>query len=174
MSNENYIKIAQLIDCASGEIVGRTRLQKIVYLLTAAGLDSSFDFAYKHYGPYSEELAQSAREAVLLGYIAEDEKVAGWGGTYSVYKKTNQLIDAHQPIDETMIKFVDFVAGSNAIELELAATAVFLFKEGIRDPWEETARRKPEKADSDRLQKAKELYAKIKEFKLPKPLPNIV
>ena len=37
-------------------------------------------------------------------------------------------------------------AQASAIELELAATAAFLAREGQADPWGETARRKPEKA----------------------------
>ncbi|AQT44830.1 hypothetical protein BBC0244_011230 [Bartonella apihabitans] len=74
MLNENYVTIARIVDCAGGEIVGRTRFQKIVYLLTATGLENKFPFAYKHYGPYSEELALAAREAALLDFIDEEEK----------------------------------------------------------------------------------------------------
>ena len=55
--------------------------------------------------------------------------------------------------------------------LELAATAAFLASEGERDPWHETARRKPEKAA--RLDDAKKLYQRLRAISLPVPLPEI-
>jgi hypothetical protein len=36
---------------AGGHIVGRTRLQKIAFMLEPAGLGGGFPFRYKHYGP---------------------------------------------------------------------------------------------------------------------------
>lgn len=173
MLNENYETIAHIVDCAGGEIVGRTRFQKIVYLLTAMGLEDKFSFAYKHYGPYSDELALATKEAALLDFIFEEEKVANWGGTYSVYNIKNQYINKIQVNNDIIKKFVGLAAKSNSIELELAATAVFLSKEGVEKPWVETARRKPDKADAITLQKAKELYARFKEFSVPQPLPDI-
>jgi uncharacterized protein len=63
---------------------------------------------------------------------------------------------------------------ADAIELELAATALFLaIQNGARDPWQETARRKPEKAEDGRLEKAKALYHKLRQVRTPKPLPDI-
>ena len=62
-------------------------------------------------------------------------------------------------------------ADSDPVELELAATAAFLFAEGKKYPWAETAQRKPAKAASGRLEKAKELYAKLQKIETPKRLP---
>jgi hypothetical protein len=44
--------------------------------------------------------------------------------------------------------------------------------EKVPDPWEETARRKPEKA-AKFLAKAKVLYEKLRSVQTPKPLPAI-
>lgn len=41
-----------------GELVGKVRLQKTVYLLDQLGLNSGFSYEYHHYGRYSEELAE--------------------------------------------------------------------------------------------------------------------
>ena len=62
---------------------------------------------------------------------------------------------------------------ADAVELELAATALFLAKEGFPDPWTETARRKPEKADAGRLAKAKQLYDRLRAIQTPHPLPAL-
>jgi uncharacterized protein len=61
----------------------------------------------------------------------------------------------------------------DAVELELAATAVFLSKDGYNDPWAETARRKPEKAQSGRIERAKRLLRRLGSLDTPVPLPNI-
>jgi hypothetical protein len=64
-------------------------------------------------------------------------------------------------------------ADADAVELELAATAVFLSKDGYNDPWAETARRKPEKAQGGRVERAKRLLGRLGSVETPVPLPNI-
>jgi uncharacterized protein YwgA len=170
MTKVNAEKVAQIIRDAGGEVVGRTRLQKIAYLLSASGLENGFAFSYRHYGPFSEDLATAARDADLLGLIKENEQQASWGGTYSIY-----VADAPQQFTDTAtrIDLATKAAKSDAVELELAATAVFLAKEGHKDPWAETARRKPEKSDDGRVVKAKELYRTLQAIKTPVRLPAI-
>jgi hypothetical protein len=61
--------------------------------------------------------------------------------------------------------------------LELAATAAFLFVvERIGDgkpgnPWQETSRRKPQKAADGRLERAARAYEVLRKLPSPKPLP---
>jgi hypothetical protein len=57
--------------------------------------------------------------------------------------------------------------------LELAATALFLHKQGVKSPWQETARRKLDKAEGDRLSKAGELYKQLRQIKTPHSLPEL-
>ena len=77
--------VVEVIQAAGGELVGRTRLQKTVYLLEIAGFLGGFDFEYRHYGPYSEDLSQAVTVARLLGRVSEEERRAKWGGAYSIY-----------------------------------------------------------------------------------------
>jgi uncharacterized protein len=86
--------IAQVVRDAGGEIVGRTKLQKTFYLLTLAGFEDQFRFGYKHYGPFSEELAEAADLAAAFDVISEHQKSASWGGTYSVYGTTPGTLSA--------------------------------------------------------------------------------
>ena len=169
MSSINALKVASIVRDAGGKVVGRTRLQKVTYLLTAAGLESGMSFIYKHYGPYSEDLTYAAREARMDGILNESEQQAGWGGTYSIFS-TN--VDGFSTLTDPRHRLAKEAAEADAVELELAATALFLFKEeGNLHPWDETARRKPEKAENGRLEKAKLLYASLKNIPTPVPCP---
>jgi uncharacterized protein len=56
------IDIPSLVVAAGGQVPGRVRLQKIVYLLDQIGLESGFTFEYHHYGPYSEGLAEQVED----------------------------------------------------------------------------------------------------------------
>ena len=171
MSMTSAEKIKAIIRDAGGEIVGRTRLQKIAYLLTATGLEDGFSFAYKHYGPFSDDVAKGARVGSLLGQIQEEERPTAWGGFFSIYRvgelATPDTCDVRRSLVQTAV-------AADAVELELAATAVFLANEGIEDPWGETARRKPEKSEGQRLQRAKQLLQQLQELQTPKPLPAMV
>lgn len=171
MSYTNAVKVAAIVHDAGGRIVGRTRLQKVAYLLSIAGLEEGLPFTYKHYGPYSEDLASAARDARLLGLMRETEEQASWGGTYSIYAVDEQSSSAIPSMRRRLAKEA---ASADAIELELAATAVLLAKEGHRNPWEETARRKPQKAENDRISRAKKLYRRLSAIKTPVPWPRII
>jgi uncharacterized protein len=172
-----HIAAAQIVHDAGGELVGRTRLQKIAFLLNVAGFEDSFSFEYKHYGPFSEGLAQAIEIASLLGPVVEEERSAEWGGKYSVYKLDNALSSF---VDDPVRKgFVQEAKTIDAIEIELAATAAFLFLHerignGVAgNPWLETKRRKPNKAAGGRLERAAQAYESLRKLETLKPLPDL-
>lgn len=159
MSNQ-YEKIIEIISYAGGQLIGRTRLQKIFYILTAANLEDRFNFEYHYYGPYSEDLAQAALEARALGLINEKYHNTSWGASYSEYSIGNERLLTTK--DSQKQSIVSIAAEANSIELELAATALYLYKHGEKqNPWGATKRLKPQKADQIRLENAKNLYGKI-------------
>ncbi len=162
--------VVGIIRDAGGRIVGRTRLQKIAYLLELVGAGSGFSFEYRHYGPYSEELASAAMMAAMMGKIDEEERAASWGGSYSIFVTPGASHDAMTG----RIALAREAVNADPIELELAATAAFLAANGSSEPWEETAKRKPEKVRNGRLENAKSLYRKLQAIKTPKRLPAIV
>jgi uncharacterized protein len=167
---DEVYRAAAIVRDAGGHIVGRTRLQKIAYFLEAADLGTGFHFRYKHYGPYSEQLAAAAQHAAALRLIVENESVANWGGLYSVFH-------AHIPPDPNpnpaRVRITQEMVNVDAVELELAATALFLAREGFVDPWSETARRKPDKAEGGRLDKSKQLYQRLRQVQTPRALPAL-
>lgn len=169
MPENDPVKVAAIIADAGGRVVGRTRLQKIAYLLTVTGLESELSFTYKHYGPFSEELASSARLGALLGFFDEVEQPTSWGGSYSTYISKAPTAPANQ----ARLALARAAASADAVELELAATAVFLFREGYVNAWDETARRKPEKSVDGRIDRAKTLLRTLANIHTPTPLPAL-
>lgn len=163
-------RAAEIVRDAGGTIVGRTRLQKVAFFLEAAGVGFGFPFRYKHFGPYSELLAAATQHASALRLVRETEGAATWGGHYSAYSLNAQLPTAPNP---TRVALANLMVNADAIELELAATAAYLALERFPDPWGETARRKPEKADAGRLARARQLYQHLRQVPTPRPLPAI-
>jgi uncharacterized protein YwgA len=148
-------KAADIVRDAGGQIVGRTRFQKVAYLLELAGLGEGFQFEYHHFGPYSEDLSRAIQIAVAFDLISEEEKAATWGGTYSIYH-TQLNVGSPDEKQQQRIAFARAAAKIGAVELELAATAAYLHSvEGCEDPWKETAQRKPQKIGDGRLERAK-------------------
>jgi uncharacterized protein YwgA len=150
-------KVKSIIADAGGRIVGRTKLQKIAYLLEVAGEGDGFHFDYYHYGPYSEDLTRAISIASMMGEIHEDDKVANWGGFYSIYTTAEASAQANG-LRQRLIKTA---AEANSVVLELAATAAYFAINGENDPWEETEVRKPDKAADGRLDEAKRLYGTL-------------
>lgn len=142
---------------AGGELVGRIRLQKVVYLLDQLGMNSGAPFEYHHYGPYSEAVSDAVTDAKFWGHIKESVsfRVAD-GAPYSSFKTEDpepaqlgglSAGDAKQ----YLAKFSDHTS----TVLELAATVHWLaFKEGCADWRDEIEVRKAGKTSNGRLNKA--------------------
>lgn len=169
-TRDPHLVATRIIADAGGNLVGRTRLQKVAYLMQLAGFGDELDFEYRHFGPFSEDLARGMEIATAFGKVSEEEKRATWGGMYSVFV----LKDPMPITDPLRAKFVKWAKEINAVELELAATAAFLFEVEKRPrPWEETGRRKPEKAGDGRLEKARAAYEELRSLTTPRPLPAL-
>lgn len=170
-----HLAATRIVRDAGGELIGRTRLQKIAYLLQLAGYGDEFHFEYKHYGPFSDDLARGIEIASAFGLVQEEEQRANWGGWYSVYR----MPEGHSPEEPSRAEFVQSAKRIGAVELELAATAAFLYQvEGIGrtkpgDPWIETRARKPEKAQDGRLEKAAAEYSRLRSLRTPAVLPDL-
>lgn len=167
MSNkDSAIKVADIIRDSGGHLVGRTRLQKIAYLLEAAGCGSGFQFSYHYYGPYSEQVADAAIQAQAQGLLQEEERQTTWGTTYSVYKTNTESVQE----TSARSKLIMTANQANAVDLELASTAAYLANQGSQDAWSSTANLKPDKAKKH-LDSAKKLYKEL--YQLSDSLPNI-
>jgi uncharacterized protein YwgA len=157
-----------IVSAAGGELVGKTRLQKIAYILTAAGLSDSLYFRYHYYGPYSDDLTLETNEAISEGVVSAEDRPASWGGSFTVFRT-----DTPCDVDGSTQQIVHLACAYDPITLELAATAAFLRNEFHDSYWEETAKRKPQKATAERLDKAKALWSQLLAVDTPRRLEAI-
>jgi uncharacterized protein len=156
------IDIPSLVVAAGGELVGKIRLQKVVYLLDQMGLDSGFSYEYHHYGPYSADLAEQVEDDVIFNRLeAEQRRRMSDGVPYVAYKASGAgqgcPIDANLDADRIR-SALDEMHRQTATVLELAATAHWLAEVERRQDWkDELVRRKGSKTQNGRVERALEL-----------------
>lgn len=134
-------QLAKLVEWA-GKLKTRKRLQKVVYLLQAAGCDFGADFRLHYYGPYSEEVATVTDDLVRRNLLSEQPQ-GNVAGTQYEYALTDlakeQLVEAESKFAgrraaEQLAPFEDLgrrLLRKDLKELEIAATiAYFKRKEG--------------------------------------------
>ncbi|SFM37040.1 YwgA family protein [Salibacterium qingdaonense] len=74
----DHAKLLALLQDA-GEVVGRKKWQKIVYISKKLQLPLQEKYTYHMYGPYSEELSMRTEELCSLGFVTEiKEAKAGY------------------------------------------------------------------------------------------------
>ncbi len=66
------LALISLVLQSAGRIIGRTKLQKMVYLANSIGW-KAFDFKYHNYGPFSDSLAAELDNMKNYGWIEERE-----------------------------------------------------------------------------------------------------
>ena len=149
--------VTNTVALSGGELVGRIRMQKVIYLLDQLGMKSGAAFEYHHYGPYSEAVSDAVTDAKFWGKLKEavSFRVAD-GAPYSTFKTSNpapaQL--GNLSADNARHYLGKFAECSSTV-LELAATAHWLdFKEHVPDWRAELEVRKAGKTGSGRLEQA--------------------
>lgn len=145
-------------------LVGKTRLQKTFYLLDQLGMNSGADFTYHYYGPYSADVASAAEMATLFYNFDATERVSGARSVPYTSYSSRETAPARlgglssstaQSALNAMVQVSDTV-------LELAATMVFLKRNGFSDSYvEEVRARKPLKATGDRMRLAQNLVKSL-------------
>jgi len=123
---KDHANIINAISTA-GEISGRKKLQKIVYIAKKLSFPFHEKFQFHFYGPYSEELTLRIEELCEMGYLNEvREKKAGY------YQYCYSITDAGQ--DFLSIQEVEMPAleaclqdmnQQNARFLELVSTVLY-------------------------------------------------
>ncbi|MFB4163584.1 YwgA family protein [Alteribacillus sp. JSM 102045] len=120
----DHAKIMTLLKDA-GEIVGRKKLQKIVYIGKKMKLPLQEKYTFHMYGPYSEELTLRVEELCSLGFVTEiKEKKAGYyqyrykvtdNGTTFLEKfpmewPQDQAFELVQKLNKNSSKFLELVS----------------------------------------------------------------
>jgi uncharacterized protein YwgA len=129
MAIENLRWVAAVISAhPNHEVVGRTRLQKTIWLLQRSGLPTNYVYSLHFYGPYSEELKADIGLAGRYGLINETARQAMDGTEYFVLS----VAPSANLADITRFKrSLDLLVSANPIVLELAATYDAFRKMGL-------------------------------------------
>jgi uncharacterized protein YwgA len=156
--------VAALIRLNGGQIVGKTRLQKIVYLLEEAKLGFGLSFDYHNYGPYSADLSFATDDVVSLNYVKVEERYGFHSVPYTVFRATSDAPEfPDDPLKHKRKAALTIMENYSALVLELAATALYLSRHGYgADAWKEVKRRKSSKAVAPIVEKAKHLLGELK------------
>jgi uncharacterized protein YwgA len=133
-------QLGKLVEWA-GTFHSRKRMQKIIFLLQAAGCPLDADYDLHHYGPYSEDVARLIDAMVGEKLLEERMEVHPYGEQYSYtlpdesrrqiaeYEagprgaQPAEQIAQFQPLARTLYQ-------TDLKELEVAATIVFFRKQG--------------------------------------------
>lgn len=74
----DHAKLMQAV-MVSGEIIGRKKLQKMIYIAKKVAFPFHERFQFHFYGPYSEELTLRVEELCNMGFLNEvKEKKGGY------------------------------------------------------------------------------------------------
>ena len=107
-TNVSYLVI---VLSALKKVEGRTRLQKIMYLLKKLYVkDLPYTFKPYYYGPYSDELQDDLKLLVDVGLVKEERKEIEYGTQY-VYQVS-------EDIKEILTKFLNTLEASERKKLK--------------------------------------------------------
>ncbi|GAE92553.1 hypothetical protein JCM21714_1560 [Gracilibacillus boraciitolerans JCM 21714] len=123
---DNHAKLVKVIAAADG-IVGRKKLQKIIYILKKLGLPFEEKYTFYFYGPYSEELSLQIEELTNLGFVSEvkEKKSNYYQYRYQVTDQGQEFLEhslAEVPLVESVVR--DMKEQSSRF-LELVATMLY-------------------------------------------------
>ncbi|RXT08726.1 YwgA family protein [Ammoniphilus sp. CFH 90114] len=126
---QEHAKVLFLLEQA-GEVVGRKKLQKMVYITQRLDYDFNQRFHFHFYGPYSEELSLEVEELCQLGFLDE---VLEDKGNYNVYRYsiTDKGKDFLQHVKTdvgNLSPVLDKMNESSARFLELVSTVLYFEK----------------------------------------------
>jgi uncharacterized protein len=151
-----------IVSFNGGQLIGRTRLQKTAFLLERCGMGSGLEFEYRHYGPFSVDLARGCDDADFDGRLAMVEKPGSREMPYTVFKTSELAPDHLGNISGPDVRaLLTAMARYSDIVLEVAATIVYL-RDLSGDPVEEVKILKPHKATDQRISQAKELIRQLR------------
>lgn len=112
---------------ASGEIVGRKKLQKMIYIAKKLNFPFQEKFQFHFYGPYSEELTLRVEELFNLGFVEEiKEKKGGYFQyRYTITDSGKEFLSMYETkmphLDECLVDMNE----QNARFLELVSTVLY-------------------------------------------------
>ncbi|GHH97969.1 YwgA family protein [Neobacillus kokaensis] len=123
---KDHAKLMQAI-LVSGEIIGRKKLQKMIYIAKKIQFPFNDRFQFHFYGPYSEELTTRVEELCNMGFLNEvKEKKGGYFQYRYTLTETGKEFLSINEVDMPCLEdcLID-MNEQNARFLELVSTVLF-------------------------------------------------
>ncbi|SDK16164.1 YwgA family protein [Sediminibacillus albus] len=123
---ENHAKIMKFFSAAD-EIVGRKKLQKMIYILKKCDFPFEEKYEFHFYGPYSEELTLRIEELCNLGFISEvkEDKSNYYQYRYQVTEQGDEFLN-HSNIDlPPLEQMINDMKEKSSRFLELVSTMLY-------------------------------------------------
>ncbi|MCP3033495.1 YwgA family protein [Halobacillus sp. A1] len=123
---ENHAKLMQFFS-SSEAIVGRKRLQKMIYILKKCEVPFEERYQFHFYGPYSEELTLRIEEMCNLGFISEtkEEKKNYYQYRYQVTDAGREFMEHYEESLPPLNAHIDAMNEKSSRFLELVSTMLF-------------------------------------------------
>ncbi|MGG1572903.1 YwgA family protein [Fictibacillus sp. NRS-1165] len=123
---DDHLKVITVIKEA-GEVIGRKKLQKMIYIAKKLNFPFQEKYEFHFYGPYSEELTLRVEELCNLGYVYETkEKVSGYSQyRYSLNKEGEEFLASYGKNIPKLGECVRSMNEQSSRFLELVSTILF-------------------------------------------------
>lgn len=156
--------IGAMINACGRDDMGKTCLQKTAYILQANEVGfPEIVFDYHKYGPFSPMITFAADDAKAFGYITT-ESYEAHPFPYTVFRPTESAPRfADCEATRKIRKVLKILRRRSMVELELAATAIYLKRNGHEENFiEEVKKRKSFKASERNMGFAKNLLSELR------------
>lgn len=130
---EEHVKLMSVLQTC-GEVVGRKKLQKMIFIAKKLNFPFYEKYDFHFYGPYSEEVTLKIEELSNLGLVEEiQEKVNGYVQyRYSLSEAGERFLTNFHVDFPSLRDCVQMMNKENARFLELVSTILY-FDEFARD-----------------------------------------
>ncbi|WP_102026385.1 YwgA family protein [Salirhabdus sp. Marseille-P4669] len=109
------------------QIIGRKRLQKMIYILKKCNIPFNERYQFHFYGPYSEELTLQVEELVNLGFLNEEKekKSSYYQYLYSLTEEGEKFLQHFDMDMPNLSKHIEKMNGVSSRFLELVSTMMY-------------------------------------------------
>ncbi len=111
----------------AGEVVGRKKLQKIIYIAKKMNVPFSERFKFHMFGPYSEELSLRIEELCNLGFVDEMKEDKGnyYQYRYGLAEEGRKFLELYQFNLPESQKLITSLNEQSSRFLELTSTLLY-------------------------------------------------
>lgn len=134
MELNNVFKLRDIIELGGGQIIGRKKIQKMVYIMQelTEPFDPPFRFKWNYYGVYSEELTGELGLGEFFGIIKE-KQIAGYRYRTFAIEAADDSNPTGLKNDQKIKELVSFLNRQEPRLLEVLSSIIFFEKECSTD-----------------------------------------